>query len=77
MYDDHTMVGSFTATPLANATENATEYAIFFYVDNGEGLWEIDVKNDIFVEDYEDVYEDMVEKYPITKNEKIIAKVEL
>ena len=77
LYDDATIVGSYTATPLANATQNASEYAVFFYVDNGDELWNIDVKNDIFVDDYQVYFDALVEKYPITKNDKIIAKVEL
>ena len=62
---------------LANATQDATEYAIFFYVENGDELWNIDVKNDIFVDDYQEYYDALVEKYPITKNDKIIGKIEL
>lgn len=77
LYDDNTIVGSYTQTPLANATTSATEYAIFFYVENGDKLWHIDVQNDIFVDDYQAYYKTLTEKYPVTTNEKIIAKVDI
>lgn len=77
LYDDTTLVGSYTHMPLPNATSNATEYAVFFYVENGDEAWYIDVKNDIFVDDYQAYYEALTEKYPITTNEKVIAKVEI
>ena len=47
------------------------------YVDNGDEAWYIDVQNDIFVDDYQAYYNTLTEKYPLTTNEKVIAKVEI
>ncbi len=77
LYDDETLVGSYTLTPLANATENATEYAVFFYVENGEELWALDVKSDIFVENYQEKYKELEETHSITVDDIVIDKVEI
>lgn len=76
LYDDETVVGSYTETPLANSATNATEYAIFFYYEDGEESWKIDVRNSIFVEDYQAYYETLKEQYPITAEEKVLNKVD-
>ena len=76
LYDDETVVGSFTETPLANSTTNATEYAIFFYYEDGEEAWKIDVRNSIFVEDYQAYYETLKNEHSVTAEEKVLNKID-
>ena len=76
LYDENTLVGAYTQTPLANAATNATEYAIFFYVENGNEAWYIDVQNEIFVDDYQTYFSPLKEKYEVTElNDKVVAKL--
>ena len=76
LYADTTKAGSYTAAALPNATDKPTEYALFFYVEDGDALWTIDVRSAIYSEDYNEVYEGLAEKYSVTTNDKIVAKVE-
>ena len=76
LYDEHTLVGAYTQVPLANAATNATEYAVFFYVENGNEAWYIDVENEIFVEDYQAYFTPLKEKYAVTDlNTKVLGKL--
>ena len=76
LYADDTKIGSYTASALPNAADKPTEYALFFYADDGDEIWKIGVRSAIFSEDYEELYAALAEKYPITTNDKIVAKVD-
>ncbi len=76
LYNAETAVGSYTKTPLANAEKDATEYAVFYYIEDGDEAWYIDVQAAIYAEDYETMYDALVEKYPV-KEGKGISMVEV
>ena len=77
LYDDATVIGSITDTPLANAATSATEYAIFFYHEDGDEAWYIDVKNEIFVGDYQEFYNAATKEFPVTVDEKVLDKIDV
>ena len=76
LYGEKTAVGSYTEAPLANAATEATEYAVFFYFEDGDEAWYIDVKNAIYVSDYEANLEAMTAKYAVTVKESALSKID-
>lgn len=78
LYDEETAIGSITETPVTNSsTTTVSEYAIFLYYGEGDEAWYIDVKNVIFVDDYQEYYNSITEKYPVTIDEKVIDKIDV
>ena len=78
LYDEETVIGSVTETPVTNSsTTTVSEYAIFLYYGDGDEAWYIDVKNVIFVDDYQEYYNSITEKYPVTIDEKVIDKIDV
>ncbi len=77
LYDDETVVGSITETPVTNASTTASEYAVFLYYGDGDEAWYIDVKNAIFVDDYQEYYKTITEKYPVTVVDKVLDKIDV
>ena len=76
LYADGRKIGDYTETPLANSESSATEYAVFCYVADGEEAWYIDVKNVIYTEDYEALYNGLKEKYSVTVKSNVLSKVD-
>lgn len=77
LYDDETVVGSITETPITNSSTTTQEYAIFFYYADGDEAWYIDVKNAIFVDDYQEYYKTITEKYPVTVVDKVLDEIDV
>lgn len=77
LYDDETVIGSITETPVTNAATTDKEYAVFFYYGDGDEAWYIDVKNAIFVDDYQEYYKTITEKYPVTVVDKVLDKIDV
>ena len=59
-----------------SCNRKGVEYAVFFYESDGAQAWFIDVQSSIFAEDYDALYESLVEKYAPTFNEKTLNKVD-
>lgn len=76
LYADGRKIGDYTETALANAASEATEYAVFCYVADGEAAWYIDVKNSIYSENYEALYEGLKTKYAVTVKTNVLSKVD-
>ena len=76
LYADGRKIGDYTETALANAASEATEYAVFCYVADGEAAWYIDVKNSIYTEDYETLYEGLKTKHAVTVKTNVLSKVD-
>ncbi len=76
LYAETTVVGSYTETPLANAATDATEWAVFLYIEDGDEAWFIDVQASIYVEDYDAFYKAATEKYTVTVNDKALNKID-
>ena len=76
LYADGRKIGDYTETALANAASEATEYAVFCYVADGDEAWYIDVKNVIYTEDYEALYNGLKEKYSVTVKSNVLSKVD-
>lgn len=77
LYDENTVVGSFTETPVTNSSTSTSEYAVFLYYGDGDEAWYIDVKNAIFVDDYQEYYKTVTEKYPVTVVDKVLDKIDV
>ena len=77
LYDEETVVGSFTETALPDSTTTPSEYAIFFYYEDGLVSWELDVRNSIYLEDYQAYYETLTEKYAIAFEDKVLNKIDM
>ena len=77
LYDDETVIGSFTEEPIPDSTTTPSEYAIFFYYEDGLVSWMIDVRNSIYAEDYQAYYETLTEKYTITFEDKVLNKIDM
>ena len=77
LYDDETVVGSFTEEAIPDSSTTPSEYAIFYYFEDGLESWEIDVRNSIFVEDYQAYYESLTEKYPVVFEDKVLNKIDM
>ena len=76
LYTDGRKVGDYTETPLANAASNATEYAVFCYVADGDEAWYIDVQNAIFTEDHKAFYETLETKANVQVKENVLSRVD-
>ena len=77
LYDEETVVGSFTEEAIPDSSTTPSEYAIFYYFEDGLESWEIDVRNSIFVEDYQAYYESLTEKYPVVFEDKVLNKIDM
>lgn len=73
VFDEKTVVGSFTATPL-EITKDQT-YVVALYLADKEAVWYLDVRADILEEKYEETVKTLENTYVIKANDKVIAKI--
>ena len=62
---------------MTNSSTSTSEYAVFLYYGDGDEAWYIDVKNAIFVDDYQEYYKTVTEKYPVTVVDKVLDKIDV
>ena len=73
LYGDDVEVGSYTTSAIS---ADESTYVVALYYEDGEAEWSISVKSAIFNDRYTEYAEGMIEKYPITVKEKVIAKID-
>ncbi len=73
LYGDGVALGSYTATAIS-ASESS--YVVALYYADGEPEWKVTVKSAVYSERYDAKLKDMTEKYAVTQNDKVIAKID-
>lgn len=81
LYDDSTVVGSYTETPVqmtetTSSGSTSTYYAVMLYLSDGEEAWHIDVKSTLLEESYEAYYKNMESTYTVTVKSGVLKKID-
>ena len=72
-YSDTIKVGDLTTAPIE--IEANTTYLVGYYYEEGEETWKVNVKSELFSENYNTAYEALVEKYAVDTKEGTINNV--
>ncbi len=76
LFDDNAPKGSYTETPLLlSEAEDSKLYGVFFYDMPSDTAWYLAVKSAIYGTDADAKYEELLETYPVTVNEKVTDKI--